>query len=68
MTVTGAGGTGKTRLGLQVAAELLEEFPGGVFFVPLAGVAQPELVASTIATQDRSPRPGAISATAPPCS
>ena len=49
VTVTGAGGTGKTRLGLQVAAELLEEFPGGVFFVPLAGVAQPQLVGSTIA-------------------
>ena len=51
VTVTGAGGTGKTRLGLQVAAELLERFPGGVFFVPLAGVAQSELVPSTIATR-----------------
>ena len=49
VTLTGAGGSGKTRLGLQVAAELVEDFPGGVFFVPLAGVAQPQLVGSTIA-------------------
>jgi predicted ATPase/class 3 adenylate cyclase len=48
VTLTGAGGSGKTRLGLQVAAELLEDFPGGVFFVPLAGVAQPELVPSAV--------------------
>jgi len=49
VTLTGPGGTGKTRLGLQVAAELIEDFPGGVFFVPLAGVRQPELVPTTIA-------------------
>jgi predicted ATPase/class 3 adenylate cyclase len=36
VTLTGAGGSGKTRLGLQVAAELVDHFPGGVFFVPLA--------------------------------
>jgi predicted ATPase len=48
VTLTGPGGTGKTRLGLQVAAELVERFPGGVFFVPLGGVRQPELVESTI--------------------
>jgi predicted ATPase/class 3 adenylate cyclase len=48
VTVTGAGGSGKTRLGLQVAAELADEFPGGVFFVPLAGLGEPELVALTI--------------------
>jgi predicted ATPase/class 3 adenylate cyclase len=50
VTLTGPRGSGKTRLGLQVAAELLEQFPGGVFFVPLAGVAHPELAPSTIAT------------------
>jgi len=50
VTVTGPGGTGKTRLALQVAAELVEDFPGGVFFVPLAGVGRPELVPSTIAS------------------
>ncbi|MGB8005377.1 MAG: tetratricopeptide repeat protein [Gaiellaceae bacterium] len=49
VTVTGPGGTGKTRLSLQVGAELVEQFPGGVFFVQLAGVRQAELVSSTIA-------------------
>jgi predicted ATPase/class 3 adenylate cyclase len=50
VTLTGPGGAGKTRLALQVAAELVESFPGGVFFVPLAGVGEPELVQSTIAS------------------
>jgi hypothetical protein len=50
VTLTGTGGTGKTRLALQVAAELVEAFPGGVFFVPLAGVPSAELVAGTIAS------------------
>jgi predicted ATPase/class 3 adenylate cyclase len=50
VTVTGTGGTGKTRLALQVAAELVEAFPGGVFFVPLAGVSSASLVAGTIAS------------------
>jgi predicted ATPase len=36
VTLMGPGGTGKTRLSLQVAQELLEQFPGGVYFVPLA--------------------------------
>ena len=49
LTLTGPGGTGKTRLGLQVAAELLDEFDSGVFFVALAPISDPELVASTIA-------------------
>lgn len=48
ITLTGPGGSGKTRLGLQVAADLLDDFPGGVYFVPLAGVAEPELVEATI--------------------
>jgi predicted ATPase/class 3 adenylate cyclase len=48
VTLTGAGGSGKTRLALQVAAEMLEDFPGGVFFVPLADVGEPELVEPTI--------------------
>jgi class 3 adenylate cyclase len=50
VTVTGPGGTGKTRLAVQVGAELVDQFAGGVFFVPLVGVRQPELVSSTIAT------------------
>ena len=48
ITLTGPGGTGKTRLAVQAAAELVDGFSGGVFFVPLAGVQQPELVPSTI--------------------
>ncbi len=49
VTLTGPGGSGKTRLGLQVGAELLEDFPGGVFFVPLASLSAPELVRPAIA-------------------
>src|SRR5829696_9145885 len=49
LTLIGPGGTGKTRLGLQAAADLLEEFSDGVFFVALATITEPELVASTIA-------------------
>jgi predicted ATPase/class 3 adenylate cyclase len=49
LTLTGAGGSGKTRLGLQVAAELVEDFPGGVFFVPLAEVSDASLVEGTVA-------------------
>jgi predicted ATPase/DNA-binding SARP family transcriptional activator len=49
LTLTGPGGTGKTRLALQIAADLLEEFAEGVFFVPLASHSGPGLVASAIA-------------------
>jgi predicted ATPase/class 3 adenylate cyclase len=49
VTLTGPGGTGKTRLGLRVGAELLDDFADGVFFVPLAPIRDPELVGSTIA-------------------
>ncbi|MFN2484595.1 MAG: adenylate/guanylate cyclase domain-containing protein [Candidatus Limnocylindria bacterium] len=48
LTLTGPGGTGKTRLSLQAAAEAAHTFPGGVFFVPLAPITDPELVAPTI--------------------
>ena len=49
VTLTGAGGTGKTRLALQVAAELADEFREGVFFVSLAPVQDAAFVESTIA-------------------
>jgi len=49
VTLTGPGGSGKTRLSLQVATELLENFQDGVFFVALAPISDPGLVPSTIA-------------------
>ena len=49
LTMTGVGGTGKTTLALAVAQEELANFKDGVFFVELAAVTNPELVASTIA-------------------
>jgi predicted ATPase/class 3 adenylate cyclase len=49
LTLTGPGGTGKTRLALQAGADLLEEFDDGAFFVSLATITDPELVSSTIA-------------------
>jgi predicted ATPase/DNA-binding CsgD family transcriptional regulator len=49
LTLTGPGGTGKTRLALQAAADLLEEFEDGAFFISLAALTEPKLVASAIA-------------------
>jgi predicted ATPase/class 3 adenylate cyclase len=49
VTLAGPGGTGKTRLGLQVAAELSDLFVDGVYFVNLAPISDPTLVVSTIA-------------------
>ncbi len=49
VTLTGPGGVGKTRLGLQVATDLLDDFVDGVCFVPLAASSDSDLVAATIA-------------------
>jgi predicted ATPase len=49
VTLTGAGGAGKTRLGLQVAADLLDGSGDGVWLVPLAAVTDEDAVAGTIA-------------------
>ena len=49
VTLTGPGGTGKTRLSLQVAATLVSRYPDGVYFVPLGSIAQHELVIPAIA-------------------
>lgn len=50
VTLTGAGGAGKTRLALQVAADLLDAYPDGVWWVDLSPVVHPELVAKTLAS------------------
>jgi predicted ATPase/DNA-binding XRE family transcriptional regulator len=49
LTLTGPGGVGKTRLGLQVATELVDAFPDGVWFARLARLTDPALVVPTIA-------------------
>jgi predicted ATPase/class 3 adenylate cyclase len=48
LTLTGPGGSGKTRLALQAAAELVEEFPHGVYFVALEPITDLELLLPTI--------------------
>lgn len=50
VSLTGPGGTGKTRLALQVASELLDQFPDGVCFVDLAAVSDPAMLLPTVAT------------------
>src|SRR5215216_4477901 len=49
LTLTGPGGTGKTRLALQAAADLLDDFPDGTFFAPLATLSEAELFLSAVA-------------------
>src|SRR5262249_40163597 len=49
LTLTGPGGTGKTRLSLRVAEAVRADYPGGTFFVELAPITDPSLIPATIA-------------------
>ncbi|ACF13633.1 TPR repeat-containing protein [Chloroherpeton thalassium ATCC 35110] len=53
ITITGAGGIGKTRLVLEIAFRLRDHFPDGVFFVPLASVDSPESLLNAITNELR---------------
>ncbi|MGH9276276.1 MAG: hypothetical protein ACRDZU_16650, partial [Acidimicrobiales bacterium] len=61
VTVTGLGGTGKTRLALAAGAALLDHHPGGVWFVPLATTTDPSAIAPRLAAAvglaDQADRP-----------
>ena len=61
LTLFGVGGIGKTRLSLQVAAEILDDFPDGVWFVELAPLADaqlvPQAVASVLGVKEEAGRP-----------
>jgi predicted ATPase len=49
VTLTGVGGTGKTRLALQAVSDVLEDYPNGTWFVELAQLADPAMVPKTVA-------------------
>jgi predicted ATPase/class 3 adenylate cyclase len=61
LTLTGPGGTGKTRLSIQVAADMLDAFPAGVWLVELAPLSDPALVlqelASVLGVREQQGRP-----------
>ncbi|HUG94736.1 MAG TPA: adenylate/guanylate cyclase domain-containing protein [Pleomorphomonadaceae bacterium] len=61
VTLTGPGGTGKTRLALQVAAEASDRYPDGVYFVALEPITRPELLLPTVAQAMGLMDPGAAS-------
>jgi predicted ATPase/class 3 adenylate cyclase/DNA-binding CsgD family transcriptional regulator len=50
VTLVGAGGSGKTRLAVQLGAEVIDRFPDGVWFAPLAPVSDPDLVVAAVAS------------------
>lgn len=49
LTLTGPGGVGKTRLAMQVATQLVDHFPDGVYFIDLTAIDKPGLVTASIA-------------------
>ncbi len=55
LTLVGAGGSGKTRLALRVAADLVDRFPDGVWLVDVAPLSNPALVPQTVASVMRIP-------------
>src|SRR5262252_537118 len=61
LTLTGAGGSGKTRLALQVASDLRQEFADGVWWVELASLSDPllvpQVVASVVGVSERAGQP-----------
>ncbi|MEZ0240801.1 MAG: adenylate/guanylate cyclase domain-containing protein [Chloroflexota bacterium] len=58
LTLTGPGGTGKTRLSLQVAANAADDYPDGIFFVALETVREPALVAARLLSAVGLPETG----------
>lgn len=56
ITLTGPGGTGKTRLSVEVARRLVDAFGGAVYFVPLADLSDPILIPGAIVDALRAPR------------
>jgi len=71
LTLTGSGGSGKTRLALQTASDLVEEFPDGVWVVELAALSDPSLVSQEVASvlgvrEESDPLPMSPSTTGAP--
>ncbi|HZP81467.1 MAG TPA: tetratricopeptide repeat protein [Chthonomonadaceae bacterium] len=60
ITITGAGGTGKTRLSLEIACRLVAVYSGSVWFVPLADLRDPNLIGSSLVEALSLPRSGNI--------
>jgi predicted ATPase/class 3 adenylate cyclase len=56
LTLVGSGGVGKTRLALQVGAEVLDQYPDGVWLTDFAPITDPELVSSVIAKEIGMPQ------------
>lgn len=60
LTLTGPGGTGKTRLAIEAVSKFGETFPGGIWFVPLADISDPGLIGSEIVGALGIPRTGQV--------